>query len=147
MTATELGFANLASPALDLQPTLYPDAAEVSPVDEDEESDEPEDYSAHSVHAEGVPQCETRLVARYGPPYAQHTTHQLTSLSAPPQELPVAGIRGDGLPDAQARAAVGRMVRLGGQRAGLGCDPQSRWMSHQRRLLCVLPVSCQFTHP
>lgn len=31
---------------------------------EHDDDKEPEDYTAHSVHAEGVPRCELKLVAR-----------------------------------------------------------------------------------
>ncbi|EGG03867.1 uncharacterized protein MELLADRAFT_89841 [Melampsora larici-populina 98AG31] len=54
----------------ELQPTTYtnPDKddhlTEIDDDDDDEE-DEPEDYTSHSVHAEGVPRCETNLIARH----------------------------------------------------------------------------------
>lgn len=55
----------------ELQPTSYtnPDndhhLTEIDDDDDEEEEDEPEDYASHSVHAEGVPRCETKLIARH----------------------------------------------------------------------------------
>ncbi|KAG0151639.1 hypothetical protein CROQUDRAFT_667891 [Cronartium quercuum f. sp. fusiforme G11] len=61
MSAIQLGFTPISNGSLELQP-IYPDDADLSTEHEDEE--EPEDYTGHSVHAEGVPRCELRLVAR-----------------------------------------------------------------------------------